>query len=87
MNKEYFAHETAIVDAEFMFSLKAFDDTYSQTVYARHSYKFNEVIWGAKFTPMFHSDEHSNATVLELDKIGVFENAELPLKLQKAASE
>ncbi len=40
-------------DAEFLILLTAVDDTFSQTVYARSSYKWNEVFWGAKFTDMF----------------------------------
>jgi inward rectifier potassium channel len=73
--------------AEFMFSLKAFDDTYSQTVHTRFSYAHDDLVWGAKFAPMFHSSKTSNSTILELDKIGAYERVELPLKLQKAASE
>lgn len=75
------------IDAEFIFSFKAFDDTYSQTVYTRYSYSHDEMVWGAKFIPMFHRSEDTNATILELDKIGSFNNIELPLKLQKTASE
>ncbi len=36
-------------DAEFLILLKAFDDTFSQTVHSRASYKYDEVIWGARF--------------------------------------
>jgi inward rectifier potassium channel len=74
-------------DAEFMFMLKAFDDTYSQAIHSRSSYKHDEIIWGAKFRPMFHRSEDASATVLEFDKINDFDRVELPLRLQKAASE
>lgn len=37
-------------DVEFIVMLKAFDESSSQTLYSRSSYKANEIIWGAKFT-------------------------------------
>jgi inward rectifier potassium channel len=42
-------------DAEFLVLLTAVDETFSQTVYSRSSYKDHEVIWGAKFSSMFHT--------------------------------
>jgi inward rectifier potassium channel len=38
--------------AEFIVLMKAFDDTFSQTIYARTSYTAEEVLWGRRFTPM-----------------------------------
>jgi inward rectifier potassium channel len=40
-------------DAEFLVLLKGFDETFSQTVHTRSSYKYDEVIWEARFTSMF----------------------------------
>lgn len=39
-------------DAEFIVLIKAFDDTFAQTVFARSSYKPDEIIWGKRFAPM-----------------------------------
>ncbi len=36
-------------DAEFIIMMKAFDESFSQTVYSRNSYKANEIKWGHKF--------------------------------------
>lgn len=36
-------------DAEFIVTLKAFDESFSQTVYSRTSYKSSEIKWGQKF--------------------------------------
>lgn len=36
-------------DAEFIVTLKAFDESFSQTVYSRTSYKSAEIKWGQKF--------------------------------------
>jgi inward rectifier potassium channel len=44
-------------DAEFLVLLTAIDETFSQTVHSRSSYKPNEVIWGAKFSNMFHTSD------------------------------
>ena len=65
-----------VANAEFMILLKAFDDAFSTTVHARSSYKPHEVVWGARFQPMFH--RHGTGAVLELEKINDHEPAELP---------
>jgi inward rectifier potassium channel len=36
-------------DAEFIVMMKAFDESFSQTVYSRSSYKASEIKWGEKF--------------------------------------
>ena len=38
--------------AEFIVLIKAFDDTFSQTIYQRTSYTAEEVLWGVRFKPM-----------------------------------
>ena len=38
--------------AEFIVLIKAFDDTFAQTIYQRTSYTAEEVLWGARFLPM-----------------------------------
>ena len=43
------AKSLAESNAEFLVLLNGTDDTFSQTVHARTSYKFDEVVWGAKF--------------------------------------
>lgn len=63
---------------EIIVFLKAFDDMFSNTVVARTSYTFNEIVYGAKFLPMYHRDSDHNRTVLDLDKLNLFEAAELP---------
>lgn len=44
------------LDAEFMISMKAVDDTYVQQVYSRSSYTWKEVIWGARFSKIISND-------------------------------
>ena len=62
---------------ELIILLKAFDDTFSQTIYSRTSYHADEIIWGRKFLPMFTVAENGR-TVLDLRKIDAMEKFELP---------
>jgi len=75
--KDLSAAELIEMDAEFILIFKAFDDTYAQTVHTRHSYHAEELIWGAKFEPMYHSSNDKQATVLELHKVGAFKSMPL----------
>ncbi len=63
--------------AELPVLVKAFDDTFSQTVHARHGYTPGEVEWGARFEPAFGVDS-DGAMVLELKRLNCFAAAELP---------
>ncbi|AGC77518.1 inward rectifier potassium channel [Nonlabens dokdonensis] len=56
-------------DVEFIVMLKAFDESSSQTLYSRSSYKANEIVWGAKFTYLGeHDDGKLNIDVSGLNK-------------------
>ena len=55
-------------EAGFAILLKAFDDTFSQTVHSRTAYQANEIVWGAKFKPVFNRDDDGRI-VLDLSKI------------------
>jgi inward rectifier potassium channel len=63
-------------EAEIMILLKGFDDTFSQNVHTRFSYKADEIIWGARFVNVFGIEEDGTGTV-ELDKIGEYEKSSL----------
>ncbi len=56
-------------DAEFLILLIGTDDTASQTVHSRSSYKADEVIWGAKFANMFLRNEANEIIGMNLDRI------------------
>lgn len=58
--------------ATFAVLLKAFDDTFSQTVHSRTSYTAQDMVWNAKFIPMFNRDEEGRIE-LDMSKIGEFE--------------
>jgi len=65
-------------EANIAVLLKAFDDTFSQTVHSRTSYQFEEIIWNARFKPVFERDE-SGRIVLDLSKIGDHEPIDMPV--------
>jgi len=57
------------LQAEVLILIKGFDDTFSQTVHARYSYRYDEIVWGAKFAPAFDVDQHGDID-LEVNKVG-----------------
>jgi len=57
------------LQAEVLILIKAYDDTFSQTVLVRHSYRHDEIVWGNRFTPAFFVDGAGDL-VLELRKVG-----------------
>ena len=44
-------------EAEVILQLQGYDETYSQEVYSRTSYKCDEMVWGAKFDPILHHED------------------------------
>lgn len=64
-------------DGEIIIFIKTFDDRYSATVTARSSYTFKEVVYGAKFLPMYGKDETMQMTVLSLDKLSKYDILEI----------
>jgi inward rectifier potassium channel len=71
------AADLAGVQAEVMILLKGFDDTFGQAVQTRYSYRYDEIVWGAKFTRAFEVEE-SGDMLIEVDKVSAIEPAELP---------
>jgi inward rectifier potassium channel len=57
--------------SEFLILIKAYDDTFSQTVHARYSYTHNEIVYGAKFNTAFSID-YAGDVILDIDKVGDF---------------
>jgi inward rectifier potassium channel len=59
------------LQAEFMVLVKAWDETFAQTVHQRFSYRYSEVVWGGRFTPAFGVDEKGDLQV-HVDKVGSY---------------
>ncbi len=64
-------------DTEFLILFRAMDDTFSQTVHTRYSYRYDEIEWGRKFRPMFDGTE--KVLVLDLDKLDAMDEATLSI--------
>lgn len=62
------ADELKKSEASFSILLKAFDDTFSQTVHSRAAYYSSDIIWDAKFRPTFERDENG-IIVLDLSRL------------------
>lgn len=54
-------------DAEFIIMLKAFDESSSQTVYSRSSYKAPEIKWGEKF--VYLTQQQGSGLVVDVSRI------------------
>jgi inward rectifier potassium channel len=63
--------ELAQLDTEFIIVIKGYDDTFSQEVNSIHSYRYDELVWGAKFDIMYESGD-DGFTVLHVDKLSDF---------------
>ncbi len=59
------------LQAEILILIKGFDDTFSQTVNARYSYRYDEFAWDAKFSPAFEIDGDGQM-VLDVNRVGDF---------------
>ena len=65
------AEDLQRLQAEVMILIKAYDDTFSQTVAARHSYRHDEIVWGKRFAPAFHVNPAGDL-VLDVPKVSDF---------------
>jgi inward rectifier potassium channel len=66
--------------AELLIFVQGFDESFSNTVVSRASYNYEELVYGAKFLPMYHPNENNTKTILDLDKLDEYTEAELPFK-------
>jgi inward rectifier potassium channel len=71
------------LQAEVMILLSGFDDTFSQIVHTRYSYRYDEIVWGARFAPAFEIDEEGEL-VIEVNRVSAIEPAPLGKALEKA---
>lgn len=61
--------ELEAADAEFIVLLTAFDETFSQYVQARSSYKYFETVVGARFADMFIDDPNESRIGIDMRKL------------------
>ena len=56
-------------EAEFLVLLTGFDEMFAQTVHARSSYRSDELVYGARFAPMFDHDENARLMSVDVGRI------------------
>jgi inward rectifier potassium channel len=54
--------------AELLVLIQGFDDSFSQLVHSIYSYRYEEILWGAKFLPAFTVDPKGDL-VLDLERV------------------
>jgi inward rectifier potassium channel len=64
-------------DAEFLVLLSGIDETSLQTVHRRTSYKWDEVVWGARFDRIFVGDPGSSQVAIDVSRLHDIQPAEL----------
>ncbi|MFI5134604.1 MAG: ion channel [Chitinophagales bacterium] len=79
-------HDFVREDIEIMVYIKAFDETFSDTVHHRISYKSDDLIWGAKFV-LPYEQQADGKTIHHLNKVGEFIRVELPNARKEIAKE
>lgn len=56
-------------EAEVYVLVRGFDDIFSNTVLQRTSYRFDEMIFNAKFEKMYYESEDDTTTIVEIHKV------------------
>ena len=63
-------------DGEFLILLTGIDETFSQTVHARYSYRADELVWGAKFNNLYIQDEDGHIVGVDMNRFHSFERVQ-----------
>jgi len=64
--------------AELLVLLTGLDETFMQTVHARSSYRYDEIVWGARFSDIFEKDRAAHDLTVDISRIHAFEKVDLP---------
>jgi inward rectifier potassium channel len=65
-------------NAEFLILLTGIDETFSQSVHSRSSYKPDEVTWGARFVNIFNPARPDGVQSIDIGRLDEIEPAPLP---------
>ncbi len=71
-------------EIEVIVNVKGFDDHFSNIVQQRTSYTYSQVVYGAKFKPMYERATDGSTTILELNKINDFELVKMPVNMDSS---
>src|SRR5512140_40622 len=64
-------------DTEFLLLVTGFEETFSQTVHARTSYRGDEVVFGARFRSIFNPSGDGEPVSIDIRKVSEIEKASL----------
>jgi len=68
--KDFSKRDLDDADAEFLVMVSGMNDTFSQVIHARTSYKYEDVVWDAKFRPIYQTK--NKKTFVRIDQIGEY---------------
>ncbi|MFL6447594.1 MAG: ion channel [Bryobacteraceae bacterium] len=68
------------LQAEVLVTMKAFDESFGQVVNSRFSYRYDDMVWGAKFVQAFEVEEDGDLR-LEVERVGDYTEAALPSRV------
>jgi len=71
--RDWTSEELTECDAEFLVLLNGFEETFSQTVHTRSSYKTSEIVWGARFQTMFNPTDENGVISVDVRKLDEIE--------------
>jgi len=72
-------HDLLESDAEFLILLTGIDETFSQTVHARSSYKADEVVWNVKFGDIYNPPTPTGRLTIDVRKLHSIEQVKTDL--------
>jgi inward rectifier potassium channel len=73
------AQDLERLQAEVLIMMKGHDESFGQTVHARYSYRYDEIVWGARFATAFEVEQNGDLRI-EVDKVSLTTPAELPVR-------
>ena len=63
-------------NAEFLILLSGIDETFSQTVHTRSSYKADEVVWNARFADIYNHASDTETLTIDVRRLDLIERIE-----------
>jgi inward rectifier potassium channel len=70
--------------AEVLIMMTGHDESFGQNVHARFSYRYDEIVWGARFAAAFEVENNGDLRI-EVNKVSLTVPAELPAQPQISA--
>lgn len=74
---QFSEEDFANTNGEILVFIKTFDDMFSNTVAIRTSYTFDEIVYGAKFKPMYARSSNNSKTILHLDQLNEYDKVSI----------